>query len=102
MPENGKISVTVEAKHRDRATKFLEKRKSDVHEIKDNISKGDYPSIKMLGELIKKSAGTFGLEDLKNLGQSIETAANLKDSGKLKELTTKLGSYLESLDVTYV
>ncbi|MBF0565656.1 MAG: hypothetical protein HQK89_10470 [Nitrospirae bacterium] len=102
MSVNGKVSVSVESKHQERVEKFLTKRKSDVQEIADSISRAEYPSIKMMGELIKKSAGNFGMEDLKNLGQAIETAANIKDSGKLKELAVELGAYLESLEVKYV
>ncbi|MEO5358074.1 MAG: hypothetical protein H7844_12360 [Nitrospirae bacterium YQR-1] len=94
-----KIVVTVDPKHKDRIPKFLSSRQKDVKEMEDCVKQGDYPSIKMLGGMIKKSSDGIGLEDLKNLGQAIETAANLKDSGKIKELLIQYTDYVSKLDI---
>ncbi|QWR77473.1 Hpt domain-containing protein [Candidatus Magnetomonas plexicatena] len=97
--DDGKIVVTVDSKFKDRMPKFLQSRQKDAKEMEDSVKQGDYPSIKMQGGMIKKSSETFGLEDLKNLGQAIETAANLKDSGKIKELLQQYSDYVSKLEI---
>ncbi|MBF0519166.1 MAG: hypothetical protein HQK92_05525 [Nitrospirae bacterium] len=95
----GKIVVTVDPKFKDRMPKFLQSRQKDAKEMDESVKQGDYPSIKMQGGMIKKSSETFGLEDLKNLGQALETAANLKDSGKIKELIQEYSDYVSKLEI---
>ncbi|MBF0464905.1 MAG: hypothetical protein HQK88_07140 [Nitrospirae bacterium] len=97
--DSGKIVVTVDPKFKDRMPKFLQSRQKDAKEMDECVKQGDYPSIKMQGAMIKKSSETFGLEDLKNLGQALETAANLKDSGTIKELIQQYADYVSKLEI---
>ncbi|MBF0319864.1 MAG: hypothetical protein HQL01_08705 [Nitrospirae bacterium] len=105
MPEpvkdTGKITVTVEAQYKDRVAKFLNSRKRDIAEMRDEVGKGQYPSVKMTGGMIKKAAEGIGLTKFQEMGEAIETAANLKDSGKVKILIEELADYLSRVEIVY-
>ncbi|MBF0488695.1 hypothetical protein [Candidatus Magnetominusculus dajiuhuensis] len=97
--DNSKITVTVEPQYKDRVAKFLNSRNRDVAEMKEEIGKGDYPSVKMTGGMIKKAAAAIGLTTFKEMGEAIETAANLKDSAKMKILIEELADYLARVEI---
>lgn len=80
---------------------YLQKKKKDIKEMTEEIGKGDYPSIRMTGASLKKSAQGLGLEKISNFGKDIEHAAGLKDSGKLKDLVSELAKYMETLEAQY-
>ncbi len=100
--EAEKIVVSVEAKFEKQLATYIEKRRRDVSEIAGSIGKGDYDSIKMLGGGIKKSADNFGIEALSQLRKALETAAAIKDSGKIKTVVDDLASFLNRLSIEYV
>ncbi|MBF0537999.1 MAG: hypothetical protein HQL03_07070 [Nitrospirae bacterium] len=100
--EAEKIVVSVEAKFEKQVSTFLEKRRRDVSEVAASIGKGDYDSIKMLGGGLKKMAEGFGMEALSQLGQALETASALKDSGRIKTVVKELADYLNRLSVEFV
>ncbi|MBF0608142.1 MAG: hypothetical protein SFH39_03080 [Candidatus Magnetobacterium sp. LHC-1] len=100
--EAEKIVVSVEAKFQKQVGTFLEKRRRDVSEVLGSIGKGDYDSIKMLGGGMKKMSEGFGMEALSQLGQALETAAALKDSGRIKTVVAELTDYLNRLSVEFV
>ncbi|MEO5361983.1 MAG: hypothetical protein H7843_16360 [Nitrospirota bacterium] len=96
-----KITVTVESQYKDRVAKFLNSRNRDVAEMRGEIAKGEYPSVKMTGGMIKKAAAAIGLTKFAEMGEAIETAANLKDSGKVKILIDELADYLSRVEIIY-
>ncbi|MBF0457816.1 MAG: hypothetical protein HQK99_07975 [Nitrospirae bacterium] len=99
--DNSKITVTVASQHQDRVAKFLKSRNRDVSEMKQDVERGDYPSIKMTGGMIKKAADGIGLTTFKEMGESLETAGNLKDSGRIKILIDELADYLSRVEIVY-
>ncbi|MBF0336717.1 MAG: hypothetical protein HQL05_02700 [Nitrospirae bacterium] len=100
--EAEKIVVSVEAKFKRQVDTFLEKRRRDISEVLGSVGKGDYDSIKMLGSGMKKMSEGFGMEALSQLGQALETAAALKDSGRIKTVAAELTDYLNRLSVEFV
>ncbi|MBF0515656.1 MAG: hypothetical protein HQK97_00870 [Nitrospirae bacterium] len=99
--DNSKIKVTVESKFQDRATKFLNSCNRYVTEMKQEVTRGEYPSVKMTGGMVKKNAAAVGLTKFSEMGEAIETAANLKDSGKVKILIEEFVDYLSRVEIVY-
>jgi hypothetical protein len=101
MADDSKINETIESKHDGRAQVWVQKRQNELKEISDSISKGDYPSVAMMGGMIKKGAGNFGLEKLSEYGGSIEAAAKLKDSQKIKSVLIEYTNYVNRLELSF-
>ncbi|MCG6552449.1 MAG: hypothetical protein L7F77_08985 [Candidatus Magnetominusculus sp. LBB02] len=101
MSEQDKIKITVASDLEDRVVKFLKNQAKYVAEMRTEVERGDYPSVKMTGGMIKKAAATLGLATFKEFGESIENAANLKDSGKVKSQIEELAVYLSRVEIVY-
>jgi hypothetical protein len=90
---------TIKPEHKGEVSTLLKKCRRLLKEITDDIGKGDYPSVKMSGTSISKSAAKVELTKLADFGKSFEYTAALKDSGKLKELVAELSTYLNTLEL---
>lgn len=97
-----KTVLEVNFKLRDKADMFIKKKQRETSELKQDISQGDYPGVKMAGSSIHKNAERFGFAKIQEFGQAIESAAGLKDSGKLKEIIAEYSQYLNSIELVGV
>ncbi|KJR40955.1 hypothetical protein MCHI_003149 [Candidatus Magnetoovum chiemensis] len=80
---------------------FIKKRQRDVTEIQGEITKGDYPSIQMTGQMMQKNGANLGLDKFVEFGKEFDIAAGLKDSGKLKEIAVRFAAYVDEADKQY-
>jgi len=97
MADDGKIIEKIESKHDGRAQVWIQKRQREVADITDSITKGDYPSVAMMGGMIKKGAGNFGLTKISEFGEALETAAKIKNSQKMKTLLAEYADYIKRI-----
>jgi hypothetical protein len=101
MADDKKIFEAIEAKHDGRAQVWLQKRQKEVAEITASISQGDYPSVAMMGGMIKKGAGNFGLAKIAEFGEALETAAKIKNSQKMKTLLADYADYVKRIELDF-
>ncbi|MCI4626592.1 MAG: hypothetical protein L3V56_11610 [Candidatus Magnetoovum sp. WYHC-5] len=93
------IIVEVNYKMRDRVEVFVGKKKREVDDLKQDISKGDYAGLQLVGKSIKNNANKLGLAKIVEFGEAIESAAGLKDSGRLKDVMGEYYAYLDAVKV---
>jgi len=102
MDSGDKIIVYVDSDIEDLVPGFLENRGRDITSIKEALSNNDYEAIRIIGHSMKGTGGGYGFDSISDIGSSIETEAENRDSEKIREQTEKLSSYLKCVEVVYV
>lgn len=99
--QSEKIIVRVDPDLEDLIPDFLGMRREDVCSISAALEKGDYKTIEILGHSMKGSGGGYGFDRITDIGRSLEEAAKIPDSEKIKKMTEDLRNYLERVEVVY-
>ncbi len=96
-----KIVVTVDPDFETLVPSYLENRQCDLHRIEAALEEGDYSTIESLGHNMKGSGGTYGLQDITDIGLVLERAAKEGNLPKIQQSIAALRNYLEHLEVVY-
>jgi CheY-like chemotaxis protein/HPt (histidine-containing phosphotransfer) domain-containing protein len=59
---------------------FLERRKQDVVAMLDALEQGDFQTVERLGHGMKGAGGSYGFQDITDIGAALEQAAVLADA----------------------
>lgn len=81
---------------------FLENRKNDCLLIARLLEEGDFGEIRTLGHRMKGAGGSFGFDDISEIGETIEKAALAADKETISNQILRLSDYLERVVVNYV
>jgi HPt (histidine-containing phosphotransfer) domain-containing protein len=80
---------------------FLSNRQKDIEEIEKSLSENNFKEIESIGHKLSGSAGSYGFDDLGQIGKDIENACKEDNQTLVKSLYAKYKDYLENLNITY-
>ena len=79
--------------------RYLKRREIDVKKLKAALRGTDFEAIRMTGHNLFGSGGAYGLDEISDLGRSIEAAAEECDARRVEALIGDLERFLENLTV---
>ena len=81
---------------------YLESRRRDCAEIERLLAFGGMEYIQILGHRMKGSGGSFGFDEISEIGEVLETAAQVPDADGIKSAVGRLERYLERVSVVTI
>jgi len=96
------ITVEVDSEVQSIVPEFLENRKKDCLMICRLLEGEAYSEISSMGHRMKGSGGSYGFDDISEIGVVIEEAALATDRETISSAVRKLSDYLERVTVVYV
>ena len=96
------ITVEVNSEVQSIVPEFLENRKKDCLLINGLLEGNSFSEIRSLGHRMKGAGGSFGFDDISEIGEVIETAALAADKKTISSSVLQLSDYLERVAVVYV
>jgi hypothetical protein len=81
---------------------FLETRCLDCVLIERLLDEGDLAEIQSLGHRMKGSGGSYGFDEISEIGEVLECAALVPDVDEIKAAVVRLRRYLSRVTVTYI
>lgn len=80
---------------------YLDGRRRDCAEIERLLASGNMESIKSLAHRIKGSGGSFGFDEISEIGEALELAAQAADAEGIRAAVDRLETYLARVSVVY-
>ena len=96
------ITVEVDGEVESIVPDFLENRRKDCLLIGTLLDGGTFSEIRILGHRMKGAGGSFGFDDISEIGEAIEEAALTLDKKAISSAVRQLLDYLERVKVVYV
>jgi HPt (histidine-containing phosphotransfer) domain-containing protein len=81
---------------------YLERRWRDCVEIERMLLSGCMDSIAFLAHQLKGSGGSFGFDEISEIGEALGQAALEPDEDRIREAVGRLERYLACVTVEYV
>ena len=81
---------------------FLKGKQEDLVKMKSALDNGDYTSVEQIAHKIKGSSGSYGFNQLSELGKELEFACKESDKEKVPELIEQIGCYLKFVNIEYI
>jgi HPt (histidine-containing phosphotransfer) domain-containing protein len=81
---------------------YLECRREDCAEIGRLLADGSMEVITYLGHQMHGSGGSFGFDEISEVGESLEHAGRVRDAVAITSAVDRLERYLERVVVIYV
>jgi HPt (histidine-containing phosphotransfer) domain-containing protein len=101
-PSPDAITIKVDSEVQSIVPEFLENRKKDCMLINNLLEENSFSEIRSLGHRMKGAGGSFGFDDVTEIGEVIENAALAADKETISRSVLKLSNYLERVAVVYV
>ena len=95
-----KLVVRIDPDLRDLVPVFIAHKREDAHAIVAAIARTDYESLSKLGHRIRGEGGSYGFEELTEIGAALEIAAKGRDPA-IRKSAEELTTYLDSVDIVY-
>ena len=99
--QSNKNRVRVDPDIKDLIPDYLKNRRDDLLVYQKSLETGDFDLIGVLGHSMKGSGGTYGFDDLSNIGRAIEKAAKNRDKKSVHQSIIALADFLGNLEVVY-
>jgi len=80
---------------------FLENRQKDINTISDALAEKEYDTIRLIGHGMKGYGAGYGFDDLSEMGNTLEKAAEKEDTLSIQKELVKLETYLKNVQVVY-
>ena len=96
------ITVEVNSEVQSIVPEFLENRKKDCLLINSLLERNSFSEIRTLGHRMKGAGGSFGFDDISEIGEVIEKAALAADKETISSAVLRLADYLDRVVVVYV
>lgn len=93
-----KIIINVDPDLEDLIPGFLSNRAKDVASIRELVEASDFDAIKILGHSMKGAGGGYGFDRITELGDIIESAAEVADATTIRDANEKLDDYLSRVE----
>jgi signal transduction histidine kinase/CheY-like chemotaxis protein len=94
-----RINVAVEDWLKPVVGRYLEKRRSDVANLRTALDCGDFATIRTLGHQMSGTGGGFGFDTITEIGSALEEAALAADTTRMRAGINDLDRYLCSVQV---
>lgn len=79
--------------------RYLERREADISKLRMALKKTEFEAIRLTGHNLFGSGAAYGLDEISNLGRSIEEAADAGDTQRIDGLIGDLECFLNGLTV---
>lgn len=96
-----KIIVTIDADLEEIIPTFLENRQKDIGKIDQALESMDLKAIESIAHKLAGNAGSYGLDELGELGASLESACQSENKEKVDELCQGYKDYLSRLEIKF-
>ncbi len=98
---NNTIRVRANPLVADLIPEFLLDRRQDVAAMLDAVDRGDFEIIERLGHGMKGAGGSWGFQEITDIGGALELAANDADTNASRKWVGELSSYLDRVEIIY-
>ena len=78
---------------------FLERRETDIRELREELKRGDLAAIAFRAHAMKGSSGSYGFDQLSELAARLEKAGKADDAPLCGELIEAIALHFGSLEV---
>jgi PAS domain S-box-containing protein len=95
------ILVRADPKFTDLIPGFLQNRRHDVIAMLDALDRGDFEAVESLGHGMKGAGGSWGFQDITDIGAALEHAAKSADSDASRKWVGELSKYLDRVEIVY-
>lgn len=99
---NDSFRVEIDDELRSIVPEFLARRRNDCMLILQDLQAGKFAEIQTLGHRMKGAGGSYGFDEISELGEIIENAALAADTEPIRTAVQRLESYLDRVEVVYV
>jgi HPt (histidine-containing phosphotransfer) domain-containing protein len=96
-----KLVVRIDPDLRDLVPVFITHKREDAHAIVAAIVRSDYEALSKLGHRIRGEGGSYGFEELTEIGAALEIAAKSRDLAAIRKSAEELTAYLDSVEIVY-
>ena len=96
-----KIAIYVELMIKDLIPGFLENRQNDITTLYNALEQEDYKAVRIIGHGMKGVGGSYGFDEITNIGGLLERAAIDKNLKEIQRLVVELSRYLDRIDIIY-
>ncbi|OGU18352.1 MAG: hypothetical protein A2076_05325 [Geobacteraceae bacterium GWC2_53_11] len=96
------IAVEIDSEVESIVPEFLENRKKDCATISNLLERDAFSEVRILGHRMKGAGGSYGFDDISEIGEIIEEAAMGGDKQTIASAVLRLSDYLERVVVEYV
>ena len=80
---------------------FLARKREDLAAIIRAVEVGDPAALASLGHKIKGEGGSYGLDEITEIGAALEHAANASDLPAVRQCARGLEAFLDNLEIVY-
>jgi HPt (histidine-containing phosphotransfer) domain-containing protein len=94
-------TVTIDADLEEIIPTFLQNRQKDIASIAEALSGSDYATIESIAHKLAGNAGSYGLDELGEIGANLEAACQTNDIDKIKSYCQSYGDYLSQLEIKF-
>jgi len=95
------IIVTIDSELQEIVPSFLENRKKDLIQIKDFLANSKWDNIESIAHKLAGNAGSYGFNDLGNIGASLEDACKAGDVTAIHDYCAQYQNYMDNLQVEF-
>ena len=95
------IIVQVNPRIGDLVDSYLEHRRRDLATLLKALDRGEYEHIQQVAHDLVGTGGSFGFEDMSQIGRSLESAVVNRQTEEIKLLVEELAEYLSRVEVVY-
>ncbi len=81
---------------------FLDNRKNDCELIQQLLTRNEFEEIRILGHRMKGAGGSYGFDQISELGEIMENASLKADRKTIRSVAQRLADYLERVTVVYM
>lgn len=96
------LTVEVESVLEPIVPDFLANRSSDCELIRQLLDTGAFAEIRTIGHRMKGAGGSYGFDDISEIGEIVENAALKGDRETIRTAIQRLKEYLGRVAVVYV
>jgi HPt (histidine-containing phosphotransfer) domain-containing protein len=96
-----RVIVEVDEDLSDLIPGFLARKRAEVASIFDAVARRDYEAIGRIAHRIKGEGGSYGFEEMSEIGRSLEHIATVRDDGAVTALAGQLLNYLDRLEIVF-
>lgn len=96
-----KIIVKIDQDLEEIIPSFLENRRKDLIQLDAALADNLLQEIEMVAHKLAGNAGSYGFDDLGDIGRQLESACKENNNTQVKLLCAKYKDYLERIEVVY-
>ncbi len=96
-----KRKVTIDADLQEIIPSFLDNRKKDIVKLDEFLPAKQYSQIESIAHKLAGNAGSYGFDDLGQIGANLEAACQSLNEAEIANLCLAYKEYLENLEIEY-